>query len=120
MPYRILVVDDEESPNTLILSALEQSDNEFKNVKSFKTAVSILQTFVPHAIVAVFGDTDAGISESIKGFRVHTSVPIIIACSSDVCTRAERALGNEVEEFIELPCSPDRALRVLHTNLLGS
>ncbi len=114
MRYRILVVDEEESPNALILSALEQSGLEFKIEKSFRAAVTLLQTFTPHTVVAVFSNADIDIPGLIKEFRAHASVPIIVACSSDVCAEAERTMGNEAEDFIELPCRPERTLRIIH------
>jgi signal transduction histidine kinase len=113
MKYRILVIDDGTFSGTIIPSALEQGGHTFKIVKNANEAASLIQDYNPHALLGLLETVESPGTGLFETLRLQTTAPLIIACSRDVYTEAERRLGSEVSDFIELPCPPERILRVV-------
>jgi len=113
MKYRILVIDDGKFSGTLIPSALKQGGHTFKVVKNANGAASQIQDYNPHALLGMLETVESLGTELVETLRLQTTAPLIIACGRDVSTEAERRLGSEVSDFIELPCPSERVLRIV-------
>ena len=115
MHYRILVIDEGNFPYAPIPSALEQGGYDFRVAKTPDEAASLLQAYTPHLLLAVLENAEFQGQGPVQSLWSQAAVPVIIACRRDMYAEAETALGSEVSDFIELPCSPERVLRTVRS-----
>jgi signal transduction histidine kinase len=103
MPYRILVVDDDESASALILSALADDEYDPKAVRSSVEALSAVQSFAPHVIIVSRSRDEMRSLELIETLRSQTNIPLIIACDCNTCESAGKMLRDGDMDLLVLP-----------------
>jgi signal transduction histidine kinase len=105
MPYRILLVDEDESASALILSALADGDSDLKIVKGLEEASSALASFAPHVIIVCASQEERYEFALIRALRLQTGISVIMICDCDTCEKAGQILQDGID-FIVRPSPP--------------
>ena len=117
MPYRILLIDENESASALIQSALADKGYDRKIVMSFEEAWSVLRSFSPQVILVNACPGESLSYEAIAALRLRDNIPVIMVCDRETCEKAETVLQGDLIDFVVLPSHPGHVLHVVRRAL---
>ena len=102
MPYKVLVVDDEDSIRTLLLTMLTQEGRSVVTAACGKDAIAMFQTIRPNLTILDINMPDIdGITvlRQIRAIDPHAKIMIFTGGDSPTVEREARALG--VTDFLQ-------------------